>query len=130
MSSPLPPLPLVGREAEVAMLRELLDSADAGRGGMLVFSGESGIGKSRLLRAAAEDAERRGWSVAVGRAYPVEAGIPYAPVADLLLPIVRALSPEALATLTRGGETELAWLIPALHRPGPEAQPELKTRLL
>ncbi|CAA9298623.1 MAG: hypothetical protein AVDCRST_MAG68-170 [uncultured Gemmatimonadetes bacterium] len=108
------------------MVRELLD----GGGGMLVFAGESGIGKSRLLQAAEEEAEGRGWSVAAGRAYPVEAGIPYAPVADLLLPIVRALPPETLATLTRG-EAELGWLIPELGRGDPSrSQPEMKTRLL
>ncbi|MBD0318893.1 MAG: AAA family ATPase, partial [Gemmatimonadetes bacterium] len=122
MPPTLPPLPLVGREAELGRVRALLERAENGEGGMLVCAGESGIGKSRLLRAAAEDAEGRGWSVAVGRAYPVETGIPYAPVADLLLPLVRALQPDALAR----GEAELGWLIPTLPRP----QPEHKTRLL
>jgi DNA-binding CsgD family transcriptional regulator len=113
------------------MVRELLEGAEAGRGGMLVFAGESGIGKSRLLRAAEEEAGRRAWSVAAGRAYPVETGIPYAPVADLLLPLVRALPPETLATLTRGGEAELGWLIPELGRGDRSgSQPEMKTRLL
>src|SRR5262249_2308753 len=41
--------PLIGRDAELASLREALQRAMAGQGAMVRLSGEPGIGKSRLL---------------------------------------------------------------------------------
>jgi DNA-binding CsgD family transcriptional regulator len=40
----------VGREREVALVRARLNDAALGSGGALVFAGENGIGKTRLLR--------------------------------------------------------------------------------
>ncbi|HEV2130398.1 MAG TPA: AAA family ATPase, partial [Longimicrobiaceae bacterium] len=57
----------------------LLDNAEAKRGRMVLLAGDTGIGKTRLSRAVSDEAVRRGWSVAAGRAYPVEPGVPYAP---------------------------------------------------
>jgi predicted ATPase len=42
--------PLVGREAEVTLLRERWDQAKAGHGHVVLLSGEGGIGKSRLVQ--------------------------------------------------------------------------------
>jgi DNA-binding CsgD family transcriptional regulator len=133
----LAPFPLVGRAAELGMLRSLLDDAERGSGRTVFLSGEPGIGKTRLSEELAREATRRGWTVAVGRAYAVESGVPYAPFADALLPILRALAPATLATLSRGGAAELALLFPALPIEAPSGRPsvvigdaaELKTRL-
>jgi DNA-binding CsgD family transcriptional regulator/tetratricopeptide (TPR) repeat protein len=113
---PIPrfPLPLVGRTAETALLRAALDRAASGSGGMLFLVGEGGIGKTRLAQAAAADAAGRGWTVAEGRAYAVETGVPYAVFADALLPVLRRLDPAALTVLTRGAGDELAHIFPAL----------------
>ena len=46
--------PLVGREAEVALLRERWAQARDGLGQVVVLSGEAGIGKSRLVMALKE----------------------------------------------------------------------------
>ena len=108
------PIPLVGRSAELAMLASMLDDAGAGRGRTLILYGEGGVGKTRLAGAGAEQAARRGWSVALGRGYPVESGVPYALFSDALLPLLRKLEPGALAVLSRGGSAELAHLFPAL----------------
>jgi class 3 adenylate cyclase len=43
--------PLVGREAEVALLQERWAQAQQGLGQVVVLSGEAGMGKSRLVRA-------------------------------------------------------------------------------
>src|SRR5450432_499260 len=133
----LAPFPLVGRAAELGMLRSLLDDAERGSGRTVFLSGEPGIGKTRLSEELAREASRRGWTVAVGRAYAVESGVPYAPFADALLPILRALPPATLATLSRGGAAELALLFPALPIEAPSGRQsvvigdaaELKTRL-
>jgi DNA-binding CsgD family transcriptional regulator len=107
-------LPLVGRAAELTMLGHALTATAANRGGTVILAGEGGIGKTRLAKAVAEQAERRGWQVALGRAYPVETGVPYALFSDALLPMLRKLDSSALTILTRGGSAELAYLFPAL----------------
>lgn len=52
--------PLVGREAELFLLREKLSLAISGRGSLLFISGPAGIGKTRLAR------ELRGWALTSG----------------------------------------------------------------
>src|SRR5689334_1333543 len=111
-STPL--LPLTGRGAELATLSAALQGAEAGRGGTVIIAGESGIGKTRLANAVVEHATKRNFSVAVGRAYPVETGVPYAVFSDALLPLLRAIDPSMLSLLTRGGNDELVQLFPAL----------------
>ena len=96
------------------MLGQALTATAGSRGGTVILAGEGGIGKTRLARAAAEQAERKGWQVALGRAYPVETGVPYALFSDALLPMLRKLDSSALTILTRGGSAELAYLFPAL----------------
>jgi ABC-type oligopeptide transport system substrate-binding subunit len=75
---------LVGRARELGTAREALDALQAGRGGILVVSGDPCIGKSRLLvelRAAAEDAGVR-WLE--GRCVSYGESLPYWPFRDLL----------------------------------------------
>jgi predicted ATPase/class 3 adenylate cyclase/DNA-binding CsgD family transcriptional regulator len=119
----LPPLPLVGREADLSIILERLDAAESGVGGTLFLSGDSGVGKTRLAGAVRDEARRRGWGVAVGRANPIESGLPYALLADALMPTIQALSDEARANMSRGVLDELAVLFPTLARlrPGGEA---------
>ncbi|HJR41133.1 MAG TPA: AAA family ATPase [Gemmatimonadaceae bacterium] len=130
-------VPLVGRDDELALLRDALVTAREGRGRTLLLAGAGGIGKTRLALTLADHAARSGWNVALGRAYPVETGVPYAPFADALVPLLRRLEPGALAVLTRGATAELSQLFPALHPrdepPTPAARggsAELKARVL
>ncbi len=128
-------LPLVGRTTELTEITSALDAVDGGAGRTLILAGEGGVGKTRLVHAAQEMAEKRGWTVALGRAYPVESGMPYALFSDALQPIIRKLEPGALQTLTRGGNAELVLLFPALAAPGDRPAmrgdpSELKPRLL
>ena len=57
---------LVGRAAELATARGLVDAVAAGRGGALLVAGEAGIGKSRLLDEVAARAAERGLPVLSG----------------------------------------------------------------
>ncbi|MBL8962051.1 MAG: DUF2791 family P-loop domain-containing protein, partial [Gemmatimonadetes bacterium] len=50
------PLPLVGRRADLQALQLTLDDALDGRGGLAALSGESGIGKSRLVAQLMDEA--------------------------------------------------------------------------
>ena len=56
-------MPMVHREAELRILERGLANAAAQEGGMVVVSGEPGIGKTSLLRELAGRAERRGFAV-------------------------------------------------------------------
>ena len=48
-AAPLPPLPIVGRDAELGRLADLARGVAAGRPGLLSVVGEAGVGKTRLL---------------------------------------------------------------------------------
>jgi DNA-binding CsgD family transcriptional regulator len=128
--------PLVGRGPDLATLTTALSDADAGAGRTFFVVGESGIGKTHLVEALIDQAVQRGFTVAVGRAYPVETGVPYAVFSDALLPLLRSVEPSVLTLLTRGGTAELVQLFPALESGGkpsslPRGDPaELKARLL
>jgi DNA-binding CsgD family transcriptional regulator/tetratricopeptide (TPR) repeat protein len=106
--------PLVGRTVELARFSDLLTQVAGGSGLTTILSGEGGVGKTRLVGAVADRALRRGFTVAVGRAYPVETGVPYALFADALLPMLAQADPAQLAVLTRGASAELAALFPGL----------------
>ena len=86
------PHALRGRDAERRMIRELLLRAQRGIGGVLLVEGESGAGKSALLRDAAGTAAGLGFSLAVGAADSLGQAIP-------LLPLRQALG-EPFAKLT------------------------------
>lgn len=127
-------MPLVGRADQLAALSGALNSAARGQGGLHMVVGEGGIGKSRLALAASGLADGRGFTRVVGRAYPVETGIPYALFADAFVPLLRGLPASVLQTLSRGGTAELAMLFPALRSDEAMARvadvAELKPRLL
>src|SRR6266498_2419565 len=64
--TPLAAPPLIGRGAELAGIRGLVERASTGRGAALAISGEPGIGKSRLATEAVHLARRRGLSTYSG----------------------------------------------------------------
>ena len=75
---------LVGRARELATGREALDAVQGGRGGVLVVSGDAGIGKSRLLHELRTAAERDGIRWLEGRCVSYGEALPYWPIRDLL----------------------------------------------
>jgi DNA-binding NarL/FixJ family response regulator len=126
-------LPLVGRREELARLHTLFGHGSRVEP-MILMAGDPGVGKTRMCRALAAEAERRGWTVAEGRAYPVESGMPYSLIADAFLPILREFDEAALTVLTRGTSGDIRQLFPALGRAEPPsndgwAPGEAKTRL-
>src|SRR5439155_1164072 len=82
--------PLVGRDRELALVKAALDDVLSGSGGILVISGEAGIGKSRLLaelRDLAEAAETQAERPALwleGRCVSYGQSLPYWPFRDLV----------------------------------------------
>ena len=63
VGAPLSCRRLVGREPEVAALRERLQEARRGHGSLVIVNGEAGIGKTRLLLEALLELKRDGATV-------------------------------------------------------------------
>ena len=83
-SLPLPSAPLlVGRDAEMRVLRACLTAALAGRGSLALISGEAGIGKTTLAEAALQEAAQRGCVVLEGHCFDLADTPPYGPWIDL-----------------------------------------------
>jgi len=79
-----PALPFVGRVEEFGLLVAALDDARRRRAVAVFISGETGVGKSRLLREFTADAERQGVAVLQGAAIDVTEDAPFWPVRSAL----------------------------------------------
>ena len=75
---------LIGRDRELEELAGVLERAQEGWGGILVLTGEPGVGKSRLTDAARERAEADGLRWLQTRCLSYGAGLAYWPYTDLL----------------------------------------------
>jgi DNA-binding NarL/FixJ family response regulator len=75
---------LVGRQAELARLRALLDEAAAGLPVVALVSGDAGLGKTRLVTELSEQARQAGFTVLTGRCAELADTVPYLPLADAL----------------------------------------------
>jgi predicted ATPase len=75
---------LVGREAEVAHLEDLLPSQEVSKAMTVAIVGDAGIGKTRLSEAIMSAARLRGIRVLSGAAYETDEPLPYSLLSDLL----------------------------------------------
>lgn len=114
--APAPSSEIAGRRAELAVVRDHLD----GRGGLLVVTGEAGIGKSTLVDAAAALTDTQ---VAVGRCLPFSTDVPLMPVVELLRSIHDSDGGRwiglALSECPGYAREALARLLPELGRDAP-----------
>lgn len=83
VSAPGPRPALVGRDAELDVLRTRLGQALAGRGAIALLAGEPGIGKTRLAEALADEARDAGAIVLWGAAHEGEGAPPFWPWVQL-----------------------------------------------
>lgn len=98
----LPQPPLVDRQHELAVLVASLDDAAEHAGRALVLQGPAGIGKSRLLAAAASIASERGMRVLRARANQAEREFSFGLILQLLEATVTGLSPDQEIAVYRG----------------------------
>jgi predicted ATPase len=105
----------VGRAAELARLEAALERAERGSAAAAFVAGESGVGKTRLLRELERRAVERGARVLRGDCVAFGAGeLAYAPLAAALRRLARELDPAVLDELLGGARDELARLAPEL----------------
>jgi predicted ATPase/class 3 adenylate cyclase len=74
----------VGRESEIAALRQALAQAGAGHGQVVAVVGEAGVGKSRLVYECVHAHHTQGWRVLESASVSYGKATPYFPVVDLL----------------------------------------------
>jgi DNA-binding CsgD family transcriptional regulator/tetratricopeptide (TPR) repeat protein len=79
----------VGRDGVLAQLDEMLEAALVGRGGVVVVSGEPGIGKSRLAGEAESRAQHNGMAVLRGRGVEGGERFPCRPLAEAVQSALR-----------------------------------------
>ena len=96
--SPVERAPIVGREPELASMRQALEDVAAGSPCVVVVQGEAGVGKTRLVEELAAEATGRGARVVWGRS--LEGGA--SPAYWLWLGVLRPLR------ASRPGSTDVA----------------------
>jgi tetratricopeptide (TPR) repeat protein len=128
----------VGRARELAEVRSAIDNALSGRGQMLLFSGEPGIGKTRLADQSGLLAESRGMRVVWGRCWEGEGAPSYWPWIQIIRTLAQGWR-ERFQTAERMADVidRVAQIVPELRgsaapvfeRPAPRVSPE-ETRFL
>jgi len=100
----------VGRERELATLRDLLIQAEQGHGQLVGLVGEPGVGKSRLLYEFRQGLAGRSVTYLEGRCLSWGRTIPYLPILEIVRAncgVADADAPEAVAAKVRVALHEL-----------------------
>jgi predicted ATPase/DNA-binding winged helix-turn-helix (wHTH) protein len=118
-----PGIPLIARERERSQLTALVNAASAGRGSVAIIGGESGIGKTHLVRAILAEAPQHGCLTFVGHCYEMQGSLPYVPFIEMLEYSVRALPRETFRTALGDSASEVAKLMPELRHIYPDIPP-------
>jgi DNA-binding CsgD family transcriptional regulator len=74
---------LIGRDELLELIDRLIAEALAGRGRTVLLSGQAGLGKTRLIRAAARKAEAAGLRVDGGAVAPQDRQVPLASIREM-----------------------------------------------
>ncbi len=119
-------LTLLEREAELSAIRERIERAAVGSGGLVTIDGPPGIGKTQLLQAARRFASDAGATVLAAGGSPFERGLPYATIrqafagpelSDVTLTSLAAAAREVLEPSSATAREERTLLVvDALYR--------------
>ena len=113
---------LVGRQAELGLLRDSLDRAVAGGQATVLVGGEAGVGKSRLVHDLIVQARQSGARALVGGCVELDGGgIPFAPLVEMIRAFAAELEPADLDVVLGGARDEIARLVPELKDAAPVA---------
>jgi DNA-binding CsgD family transcriptional regulator/tetratricopeptide (TPR) repeat protein len=107
--------PFIGRARDLQSLHVAWADVLTGEGGLVLLSGEAGIGKSRLAGHFAAQARAEGARVLWGRCWEVGGAPAYWPWIQALRDLVSDLDAEALTRAVGGSGPVLAQLLPELR---------------
>jgi hypothetical protein len=116
---------IIGRDHPAGVLQAEIARAADSHGGLVLITGEAGIGKTTLAGAAAEEARRRGALVLSGSCWGSESAPGYWPWVQVVRGLRRTATPEEWAAAEAAGGSGLGVLLgeapagPAARRPGP-----------
>jgi class 3 adenylate cyclase/pimeloyl-ACP methyl ester carboxylesterase len=113
---------LVGREKELALLRDRLEETLDGRGQAVFVFGEPGIGKSRLVIEFRRHVESLGLCWLTGRCVSYGRGIAYLPILEVLRSFLGIDESDDANTVgakieagVRGVADDLGWAVPFIR---------------
>lgn len=110
----------VGRENELAELREAFADAVAGRGRLVMLVGEPGIGKTRLAEEIAAHGRAHGAAVLVGRCWEGGGAPAFWPWVQSLRDYVRAVDVSRLRSQLGRGAADVAQILPDIRERLPD----------
>jgi hypothetical protein len=120
---------LVGREELLGRLVDLVGRALDGQRITVLVSGESGIGKTSLVRAVADHATEKGARSSWGSCLDVSGAPGHWPWSQILTGLVRAIGPDQARMVAGDDAPLLASIVPALDAV-PSAEATDRDRLL
>ena len=123
---------LVGRSAAVGVLTSAVESAAVGRPRHAIVGGEAGVGKTRLLAEARDQAEISGAQVLLGGCVQMGTeGLPFAPYTEIIRSLVARDGAAAVIAAAGRAAPDLARLVPALDtgEASPDQELWAQTRL-
>jgi len=110
---------LINRVEEMSLLREAVDRAVRGEGGLVFLYGEAGIGKTRLARELGAYARLRGMQVLYGRCpalFRMDGVPPYVLWSEVIKDYLQVCSPEQLYKVIGYYPGEVCKLVPEVKQ--------------
>ncbi len=110
---------LIDRVEELSLLREAVDKAVSGQGGVFFLCGEAGIGKTRLARELGAYARLRGMYVLYGRCpalFRMDGVPPYVLWKEVIKDYMQNSTPEQLYRVLGFYPAEVSVLVPELKQ--------------
>jgi predicted ATPase/class 3 adenylate cyclase len=115
--------PYVGRSEERALLRQAVERALGGVGGVALIAGEAGLGKTRLVDEIGVEARARGMFVVRGQCYDMEGAPPYVPFVEAIEYALNVVPRDTFRAVMGEAGPEIARFVPKVRVAFPDLPP-------